>query len=51
MDTQDELLLACILDAAVHTQKQEEQLMTNSRWCHMLIAKCIEDDVIFEHLL
>jgi len=50
MDTQDELLLGCFLDAAVWIKKQD-QLMTNSRWFHTWIAKCIEDDVMFEHLL
>jgi len=51
VDTRDELL-ACILDAAAHIKKREDQLKSSTRDLRTRFAKCTEvDGGIFEHLL
>jgi hypothetical protein len=51
VDTQDKLP-TCILDAAAHIKKCENQLRRTTCNPHTPAAKCIEvDDGIFEHLL
>jgi hypothetical protein len=51
VDTRDELL-ACILDAAAHIKKREDQLKISTRNLRTRFAKCTEvDGGIFEHLL
>jgi hypothetical protein len=42
---------ARILDAAARMKKREDQLRRTTRDLHTRVAKCVEVDVIFEHIL